>query len=100
MRPARFLPRLSPVPTGSGDFSGPRCCTNSGHSYRRADEPVGGGLGARQLPSARPRLLQGFEREILKPFVHPIWPLIDVTDDHSECLSNIGAVVGAACSEV
>jgi hypothetical protein len=67
-------------------------------------------LGSRQtrsdandpLPSillAGPSLQNSFECEVFEPFAHPLGPLVDVTDDHSERLSNSGAL-GVACSEV
>src|SRR5262245_21703678 len=54
---------------------------------------------ARQLPSAWPRLQQGFEREIFKIFLHPLQSLINVGDDQPECLSEIDPD-GAADSKV
>ena len=50
-------------------------------------------------PSAGPRLLQGFERDIFKIFLHPLRSLINVGDDQPECLSEIDPD-GAAYSKV
>src|SRR5262245_19169035 len=55
--------------------------------------PLGGCSERRDpLPAARPRLLKGFEGEVLKPLVHSRRPLIDVEHDNSNGLSSISAV--------
>jgi hypothetical protein len=51
------------------------------------------------LPAAGPGLLQGFEGEVSKVFVHPLWSLVDVADGHSERLSD-GHPGGRTYSEV
>src|SRR5262245_9149749 len=54
---------------------------------------------SRHLLAAGPRLQNSFKREVFEPFVDQLWSLVDVRDDHSECLSNSDAL-GPACSEV